>query len=88
MGGDLVVPEAFREVESQALAQTSGIHEDEGGALAGNQLRQPAVDLFPGVERADRLQWVARQLNLQLHGAAISLVYDGAGSLSLWETPS
>ena len=78
MGGDIRLAQTFGEMPGHPLGQPAGIDEDEGGAMALDQLGEPAVELLPDLMGHDRFQRRGRHLEGEVAAPAVARVDDGA----------
>ena len=64
------------QVMRHALGQPPRVDEHQRGAMRGDQLRQPVVDLLPHLVAGHRAQFVARHFHRQIHLAAVADLHD------------
>ena len=78
MGGHIRLAQPLGEVAGDPLRQPAGIDEDEGGAMALDQLGEAAIELVPDLMGHDRFQRRGRHLEGEIAAAAVARVDDGA----------
>src|SRR6185312_10255810 len=66
-----------------AFGVAASVDEDECRAMLEDQLRQSIVDLQPHIARHYRFEWRERDLELQVAGADMTGVDDGAVGASV-----
>ena len=71
-----VLAEPLGQVMRDALGEPARVDEDQGGAVLADQLGDAVVDLAPHLVGGDRAELVARDLDRQIHRAAVADVDD------------
>ncbi|MNE15475.1 hypothetical protein D3C80_1083850 [compost metagenome] len=70
--------QAFAQVPGQALGQTAGIDEYQGGAVLAGQHGQTVIHQAPDIGGHDCVQWHGRHFQGQVAGAGMADVDNGA----------
>ena len=78
MSRHLGLAQPFGQVARHPLGQPARVDEHQRGAMFLGELRDPVVDLRPGVARHDRLERRCRQFQREIPIAAMSAVDDDA----------
>ena len=73
---DRLFAEPIAEMPRDTLRHPPGVYEDERRAVGTDQCGQPIVVLLPHLLRHHRIQGRARDFDIQIHPAAMSLVDD------------
>src|ERR1019366_8301415 len=64
--------EALRQMMSYFFGQAAGVDEHQRGAMFEREIRQAVVDVLPHLIAGDRVQFVARDFDGQIHRAAMA----------------